>query len=139
MRRLVTLLLLAAAIPATAQTGAVNRPSAYETYRTRTVTVYGNDACPKPNDPDEIVVCARRPEDERYRLKNPEAEPGARLEQGGQDRTLGAMDLSNAGGSGSCTSVGPGGSAGCAQKWIARERAQRKLEDKARNEAPPER
>ncbi len=140
MRRLIMAALLASSLPVAAQIGApVNKPSAMEVYRTRTVTVYGNDACPKPNDPDEIVVCARRPEEERYRLKNPENDPGARTEQGGSDRTLGAMDASNAGGTGSCSTVGPGGSAGCAAKMIARERKIRKREEAIIDEQPPER
>ncbi|MFN3593030.1 MAG: hypothetical protein ACK4TG_12710, partial [Thermaurantiacus sp.] len=45
------------AVPALAQEG---------TYRTRTVLVYGDDPCPKSENPDEIIVCARRPEEERY-------------------------------------------------------------------------
>ena len=39
------------------------------------VIVYGTDPCPRSTD-DEIVVCARKPEEERYRI--PE-----RLRQGG--------------------------------------------------------
>ena len=35
--------------------------------RTVNVTVYGNDPCPSGGD-DEIVVCGRRPENERYRI-----------------------------------------------------------------------
>src|SRR4028119_292566 len=36
--------------------------------RTTTIVVYGGEACPKPSDEEEIVVCARRPERERYRI-----------------------------------------------------------------------
>ena len=31
------------------------------------IIVYGNDPCPRSTD-DQVVVCARRPETERYRL-----------------------------------------------------------------------
>ena len=56
----VALMALAAApAPAAAQDG---------TYRTRTVVIFGNDECPKATNPDEIVICARRPEEERYRI-----------------------------------------------------------------------
>lgn len=36
--------------------------------RETSLVVYGNDACPQPRDENEIVVCARRPEEERYRI-----------------------------------------------------------------------
>ncbi|WP_223262820.1 hypothetical protein [Sphingobium sp. SCG-1] len=35
--------------------------------RIYSLVVYGNDACP-PSEGDEIVVCARKPESERYRI-----------------------------------------------------------------------
>ena len=35
--------------------------------RVSTLVVYGNDPCPRSKD-DEIVVCARQPESERYRI-----------------------------------------------------------------------
>lgn len=31
------------------------------------ILVFGDEACPAPSSEDEIVVCARRPESERYR------------------------------------------------------------------------
>ena len=57
MRSLAVLLLLAA--PALA----ADKPP--ET--TRTATVFGDDPCPKARK-DEIVVCGRLPENERYRI-----------------------------------------------------------------------
>ena len=80
--------------------------------RTINLVVYGDDACPQSTD-DEIVVCARRPEEERYRLRTVEPVPGERTEQGGTARTLGTDDVRLAGGTGSCTTVGPGGLTGC--------------------------
>ena len=35
--------------------------------RESTILVYGEDACP-PSTENEVVVCARRPEEERYRI-----------------------------------------------------------------------
>ncbi len=52
---------LLAAAPATAQQAQ---------QRTREIIVFGTDPCPRATD-DEVVVCARRPEKDRYRL--PEA------------------------------------------------------------------
>lgn len=89
-----------------------------ENYRRVTVTVYGEDPCPAAQSPDEIVVCARRPEEERFRLRTLDAPDGVpvaqeRIEQGGVGRTLGTDDVRLAGGSGTCTTVGPNGLAGC--------------------------
>lgn len=89
-----------------------------ENYRRVTVTVYGEDPCPAAQSPDEIVVCARLPETERFRLgtlvvPGGVSEPQERLEQGGVGRTLGTDDVRLAGGTGSCTPVGPGGLTGC--------------------------
>lgn len=115
----IALALAATPFPATAQqaapppTGDTVASTAIENYRRRTVVVYGDDPCPVAQSPDEIVVCARRPEEERYRLRTVEPEPGERIEQGGVGRTLGTDDVRLAGGTGSCTTVGPGGLTGC--------------------------
>lgn len=50
--------------PAIAQEQEAVEPSGR---RTINLTVYGEDSCPKAQG-DEIVVCARQPESERYRI-----------------------------------------------------------------------
>ena len=81
------------------------------------VIVYGTDPCPRYSD-DEIVVCARKPEAERYRI--PE-----RLRQGGslQSRQAWAarakqFEIVGRTGTNSCSAVGPGGYTGCEQQLI---------------------
>ena len=76
------------------------------------IIVYGTDPCPRSTD-DEIVVCARKAETERYRI--PE-----RLRQGGslQARQSWAarartFETVGATGTNSCSPVGPGGFTGC--------------------------
>ena len=88
------------------------------------IIVYGNDPCPRSTD-DEVVVCARRPEAERYRI--PE-----RLREGGslQSRTAWASrarSLEYVGRSGpqSCSPVGPGGHTGCLEQLIGIARSER--------------
>ena len=114
MRRLSALALAAAplslaAAPAQAQDG---------TYRQRTVVVYGNDPCPKASNPDEIVVCARRPEEERYRipkdLRDQErAEAIARQDQVATNRAALVSGRTAGTGTGSCSIQGAGGITGC--------------------------
>jgi hypothetical protein len=55
------------ALPAAAQEKLQTRAPQRET----NLVVYGEDPCPEPADEQEIVVCARRPEQERYRVPAP--------------------------------------------------------------------
>ncbi len=108
--------LLAFAAPASAQTGPSDP-------RINQLIVYGADPCP-PSTNEEITVCARRPEDDRYRvpetLRNsddPENVSWANT----------AIELSYVGRTGiqSCTPVGPGGATGCFQQFADQYRAER--------------
>ncbi|WP_199554509.1 hypothetical protein [Sandaracinobacteroides hominis] len=91
---------------------------AQDSYRSRTVVVFGNDACPVASNPDEIIVCARRPEEERYRIpkelrEQERAATIARQDQVGENRTALASGRAVATGTGSCSAVGAGGASGC--------------------------
>ena len=81
------------------------------------IIVYGNDPCPRAAD-DEVVVCARRPERERYRLPDEHRPSGTRQQQ--QSWAARSQSLNTVGSTGinSCSSVGPGGHTGCLQQMI---------------------
>ena len=83
------------------------------------IIVYGTDPCPRSTD-DDVVVCARRPEAERFRIPELLRENGTLQER--QSWTKQAEGLATAGatGIGSCSAVGPGGALGCAQQEINR-------------------
>ena len=77
------------------------------------IIVYGNDPCPRSTD-DEVVVCARKPETERYRI--PEEIPPERPapDARGLGRTRRAtFETVGATGINSCSPVGPAGFTGC--------------------------
>jgi|FEC22Drversion2_1045045.scaffolds.fasta_scaffold00207_44 hypothetical protein len=102
---------VAATLPALAQPG---------NYRSRTVVVFGDDPCPTSSNPDEIIVCARRPEEERFRIPRElrDAERAAsiaRADRVGENRAALASGRDSATGIGSCSPVGPGGITGCTQ------------------------
>ena len=87
-------------------------PALAQNAKVSEIIVYGTDPCPRSTD-DEVVVCARKPETERYRI--PE-----RLRQGGsiQSRQSWAararsFETVGATGTNSCSPVGPGGFTGC--------------------------
>lgn len=91
--------------------------AAQGTYRERSVVVYGTDPCPKSSNPDEIVVCSRRPEEERYRIpravREQDAEVIARRDNVAAQRDELASGRASAAGIGSCSPVGSGGMIGC--------------------------
>ncbi len=80
------------------------------------VIVYGEDACPEPEG-DEITVCARKSEGERYRI--PE---NLRFSDSPQNtawtQRVESYELVGASGTESCSPVGAGGFTGCLQQLI---------------------
>ena len=117
MRKLIVLLALSLAAPAAAQTSLKPPASTDGTQpRQRFVTVFGADPCPKSTDKDEIIVCSRRPDEERYRIPTTVRSGNGRTVSPYATRRerLAALAAGGAGGSiGSCTPVGPGGGTGC--------------------------
>ena len=88
--------------------------------RQRLVTVFGSEACPKPSSPDEVVVCARLPESEIYRIPERLRQAENRQSVFTNNRALLLGDSSGgAGGSiGSCSAVGAGGMIGCSRNQV---------------------
>ena len=76
------------------------------------IIVYGTDPCPRSTD-DEIVVCARKSETERYRI--PERFRRGGSTQSRQAWAVRARQFETVGATGvnSCSPVGPGGFTGC--------------------------
>ena len=112
---------LLAAAPAAAQSAAAS-PAAEP--KISTMIVYGDDPCP-PSTDDTIVVCARKPDKERYRI--PEAlrgDPNDPKSQAWAARAT-ALEYAGRGGIGSCSPVGPGGASGCFNQIVRQARAER--------------
>lgn len=97
---------------------------AIEDARVNQLIVYGEDPCP-PSTDAEITVCARLPEDDRYRIPpNLRNDPNAPANQSWANR---AIELSYVGrtGIGSCSTVGGGGFTGCFDQLVRQARAER--------------
>lgn len=121
MRVLIGAVILGLAAPALGQ-ASLKRPDADASQpRQRVVTVFGTDPCPKSTDPDEIVVCSRRPDEERYRIppgvRSAQAKPPG-VTSANRKRLLGDASGGAGGGIGSCSANGPGGGTGCTQQQI---------------------
>lgn len=114
-------LLLLAASPAVAKPAA-EEPAAP---RVSTLVVFGNDPCPRSKD-DEIVVCARQPESERYRIpKQFRKQKADEISRSWVDRARTLDMVSQKGLPNSCSPQGSNGQTGCFQQFLAAARAER--------------
>lgn len=113
-----TVILPAAAQEATVEVDKINQ-----------VIVYGDDRC-EQSSPDEIVVCNRLPETERYRV--PPMLRGNPLDPRNEAWANKVVALERVGrfGTDSCSPVGLGGFTGCTQALLAGARAERRAADK---------
>lgn len=88
--------------------------------RTVTTTVYGTDPCPRPKG-DEIIVCGREPEGERYRIPK-RFRSGPRVESGASaswaSRVAGLEDAQRFTRPNSCSAIGSNGQTGCTQAML---------------------
>lgn len=92
------------------------------------VIVYGDDPC-KPSDANEIVVCVRQAEKERYRIpSNLRGNPQAPESQAWLNRAKSIEYVGNSG-TQSCSPVGAGGFTGCFAKIAAEAKEERKQLD----------
>jgi hypothetical protein len=130
MRPLIFALTLSAALwsnAAFAQQGV--RPASgvgpSDTEKIKQVFVYGDDPCP-PSEGEEIVVCARMPDNERYRIPaDLRTDPNSPAVQSWANRarsieTVGAMGINT------CSPVGSGGYTGCFTQIANAAREERK-------------
>lgn len=124
--------LLITAATATALAGAALFPAtpAAAQRDPKVLIIYGNDKCPTSNG-EEIVVCAHKPEGERYRIpeelrdsaKN--APPPNWMDRATELQYVGQR------GAASCSADNGGGWTGCWSKLMQQARAERKDEKKA--------
>lgn len=119
------------AFPAAAQQG----PETGGGEKVSQAIVYGEDACPTATG-DEIIVCARLPERERYRV--PELFRGGDLlspkNEAWANKVV-ALERVGRFGTDSCSPVGLGGFTGCTQSLLATAAAERQATDKTNWEA----
>lgn len=134
-RMIATMLLLCAAGPAFAQAGpaqpADQAPAGgAQSERVNLVIVYGDDPCPQSQGSD-IVVCARKGEEERYRIPEPlRGDPNQPSNQAWGERVR-SMEYIGRSGTESCSATGPGGWTGCFGQLARLAKAERQQADNA--------
>lgn len=92
--------------------------------KVNTLIIYGDDPCPESKE-GEITVCARKSEEERFRIPPPLRESPSSKSEAWSQRVL-AYETVGATGTNSCSPVGPGGVNGCTQKLIDAAYAEKK-------------
>ena len=94
--------------------------------RVNQLIIYGDDPCPESTDPNEITVCARLPDSDRFRIPpNLRDNPNDPASNSWANR---ATELSYVGrtGTDSCSTVGGGGFTGCFNQLVSQARAERR-------------
>lgn len=99
------------------------------------VVVYGNDPCPRSSD-NEVVVCARKPEADRYRIPPKYRPSGTRQQMDSWANRAKAIEYVGNTGTMSCSPVGPGGYTGCLSQEISRAKAEA-AESQSEDTPPP--
>ena len=114
----------AVALPAGAQEATV------EGEKINQVIVYGSDKC-EQSSPDEIVVCNRLPEQDRYRVPQMfrGGDPLDPRNNAWANRVV-ALERVGRFGTDSCSPTGLGGFTGCTQQLVAGAKAERQAADK---------
>ncbi|WP_245824526.1 hypothetical protein [Sphingomonas azotifigens] len=106
------------AAPAFAQTQDQTTPEA-PPKRVRSILLYGDQSCPKPANPDEIVVCSNAG-DSPYRIpKRFRDQPKEDAPSTSWSRRMEVVeDFNRAGMPNSCSAVGSGGQTGCTRQML---------------------
>jgi hypothetical protein len=99
--------------------------------RIRRLVVYGSDPCPRSTDPEEIVVCARRPDKERYRIPSELRDSVTADDPESTAWAARAESLEYVGRTGieSCSTVGTAGVSGCWNEMVRAWRRDRRKGD----------
>jgi hypothetical protein len=87
------------------------------------IIVYGDDTCPVPVG-EEITICARKGENERYRIPEPLRGAASPQNDAWSNKVM-AYETVGRTGTMSCSPVGGGGITGCTQALLDKARAER--------------
>ena len=109
-------------------------PAAAQNGRISEIIVYGTDPCPRSTD-DEVVVCARKPESERFRIPERYRQSGPRQTREAWANKAIAFETYSKNGINSCSPVGPSGLTGCTQQLI--NQAFKERREEAEGASPP--
>ncbi|MEA3011182.1 MAG: hypothetical protein QOJ91_2874 [Sphingomonadales bacterium] len=106
-------------------------PASARNENIRRLVIYGRDPCPRAKSGEEIVICARRPETERYRIPKELRDSATADSPDSTSWAARAEALEYVGRTGiqSCSTVGPGGVSGCYNEMVRAWRKDRRTGD----------
>jgi hypothetical protein len=128
-------IILAAAAALTGGIAILPAPAAAQQGNIAEIIVYGSDPCPR-STADQVVVCARRPEGERYRIPEKLRPSGTRQQSQSWARNSKVLETVGNTGTNSCSPVGPGGYTGCLTQVIKQARQEQKEQTEAYTPPP---
>ncbi len=128
-------IILAASATAAGGFAALPAPALAQQGNVAEIVVYGSDPCPRSTD-DQVVVCARRPETERYRIPEKLRPSGTRQQTDAWANKARTIETVGNTGINSCSPVGPAGYTGCLTRVVREARDQRR--EQAEDSAPPQ-
>jgi len=129
-RNVLSLLALATAGAVLSLAGAAPAAAQSENEKINQLIVYGNDPCPASTG-DQITVCARKGESERYRIPEALRESRSPQNDAWNNKVL-AYETVGKTGTLSCSPVGGGGWSGCVNQMIATAYAEKKTDPSVR-------
>jgi hypothetical protein len=109
----------------------VSAPALAQGSKISEIIVYGTDPCPRSTD-DQVVVCARKPESERFRIPERYRQSGSRQSRESWANKAIAFETYGRTGINSCSPVGPAGFTGCTQQLINQAFKERREEEQGR-------
>ena len=121
---------LAATAAIAAGTVALPAPALAQQEAISEIIVYGNDPCPRSSN-NEVVVCARKPEGERFRIPEKLRSGGPRQQREAWANRAKALETVGSTGTFSCSPVGPSGFTGCLTQVINQAKRERNEQNTA--------
>lgn len=118
------------ALGATAGAFSMGAPAQAQQRSIAQIVVYGDDPCPRSTD-DEVVVCARKDEAERYRIPEKLRDNSDRAANQSWAARAQYLETVNTTGIQQCSPVGPGGFTGCLEKMLGENYERRRQIDEA--------
>ena len=130
------LMLAAVGLAAVASVAGSQSLSSVDEKGVKRMVVFGDDPCPKSST-GEIVVCARRPDNDRYRIPERFRKPDELTgDQEAWAYKAEQLEMVGASGIQSCSPVGPGGATGCMQQLINAARLEQRKNKSAERKIP---
>lgn len=109
--------LIAIAGAAVVASGFAAVPAAGQDRQIARIVVFGDDPCPRSTD-DEIVVCARKDESERFRIPEKLRDNSSRQANQSWAARAQYLETVNTTGIRQCSPIGPAGFSGCMEQML---------------------